>query len=87
MDQLNIASYKTETLKSALEARRREVMDYQVNIDNFKLAIDLAAQDSDMVDFKKQLEDLLRSNIIEQKKAKIMLQVIQMQLENDDAIR
>ena len=80
-------TYTKEMLTVALDARKKEVLDYQVNIDNFKLAIDLAAQDSDMVDFKKQLEDLLRSNIIEQKKAKIMLQVIQMQLENDDAIR
>ena len=82
-----LEDYKKEMLSGALIARQKEVAEYQVNIDNFKLAIDLAAQDSDMVDFKKQLEDLLRSNIIEQKKAKIMLQVIQMQLENDDAIR
>lgn len=80
-------NYTKEILVAALDARKKEVIEYQVNIDNFKLAIDLAAQDSDMVEFKKQLEDLLRSNIIEQKKAKIMLQVIEMQLENDDAIR
>lgn len=80
-------TYTKEMLTGALDARKKEVMEYQVNIDNFKLAIDLAAQDADMADFKKQLEDLLRSNIIEQKKAKIMLQVVQMQLENDDAIR
>ena len=80
-------NYTKEMLTTALDARKKEIIDYQVNIDNFKLAIDLAAQDPDMADFKKQLEDLLRSNIIEQKKAKIMLQVIQMQLENDDAIR
>ena len=79
--------YKKEMLTNALEARQREVIDYQINIDNFKLAIDLAAQDPDMVEFHKQLTELLTSNLIEQKKATIMLQVIQQQLEDDDALR
>jgi hypothetical protein len=79
--------YTKEMLTSAVEIRKKEIMEYQINIDNFRLAIDLAAQDPEMEDFKKQLEDLLRSNTIEQKKAKIMLQVIQQQLENDDALR
>ena len=79
--------YRKEILTNALTSRQKEVVEYQINIDNFKLAIDLAAQDPDMVDFKKQLEDLLRSNIIEQKKSKILLQVIQQQLENDDVLR
>ncbi len=79
--------YIKDMLTSALDARKKEVLEYQVNIDNFKLAINLAAQDPDMTEFKKQLEELLRSNIVEQKKAKIMLQVVQQQLEDDDALR
>jgi hypothetical protein len=79
--------YTKEMLTSAVEIRKKEIMEYQINIDNFRLAIDLASKDPEMGDFKKQLEDLLRSNTIEQKKAKIMLQVIQQQLENDDALR
>jgi hypothetical protein len=71
---------KTEMLTEAITYREREVLEYQVNIDNYRLAIVKAAQDPDMVEFKAQLESLLTSSIIEQKKAKIMLEVLTEQL-------
>lgn len=74
--------YKKEILTSALEGRKKEVTEYQVNIDNFRLAIEKIGDDVELAPFKAQLQDLLKSSIYEQSKAKIMLEVIQSQLEN-----
>lgn len=71
---------KYTTLTEAKKHREDEVLEYQINIDNYRLAIEKAAQDPDMVEFKAQLESLLASSIIEQKKAKIMLEVVIEQL-------
>lgn len=73
--------YRTEILTSALEARIREVTEYQVNIDNFRLAIERIGDDPELQDFKIQIEGLLASSLLEQKKAQIMLDVIRSQLE------
>lgn len=72
---------KQEFLAQALSARQEEVEHYQINIDNFKRAIKKASTDPSLVDFVAQLGDLLQSSEYEQKKAKIMLEVIQEQLE------
>jgi hypothetical protein len=77
-----LKDYKKEILTTSLEGRNKEVTEYQVNIDNFRLAIEKIGDDPDLTLFKTQLEDLLKSSIYEQKKAKIMLEVIQSQLEN-----
>lgn len=74
-------NYKKELLSTALSARIKEVTEYQVNIDNFSLAIEKIKNDESMSNFKMQLENLLESSINEQSKAKIMLEVIQSQLE------
>jgi hypothetical protein len=74
-------TYRNEILTAALEARIREVTEYQVNIDNFRLAIARVGDDCALQDFRAQLEHLLASSILEQKKAQIMLEVIQSQLE------
>ena len=71
-------------LKEALEQRRQGVLNYQINIDNCKAAIEeVRAQYSDdttLQPFLTQLKELLASNILEQKKEKIMLKVIEDQL-------
>lgn len=72
--------YRKELLQSALDARIREVTEYQVNIDNFRLAIDMVGDDQQLQCFRNQLEELLASSIVEQKKAKLMMEVIQSQL-------
>lgn len=74
--------YKQQILSTALEARQREVTEYQVNIDNFRLAIDKIGNDVELAEFRTQLEGLLKSSLYEQRKAKIMLEVIQSQLES-----
>jgi len=73
--------YHREILTSALEARTKEVTEYQVNITNFSLAIERIGDDPELQDFKENLEGLLASSILEQRKSKIMLDVIQSQLE------
>jgi undecaprenyl pyrophosphate synthase len=73
--------YRHEILTSALDARVREVTEYQVNIDNFNRAIDRIGDDEDLQHFKEQLQNLLASSILERRKAQIMLDVIRSQLE------
>jgi hypothetical protein len=73
--------YRNEILTSALDARIKEVTEYQVNIDNFRLAIDKIGDDQELQTFKENLQNLLASSILEQRKAQIMLEVIQSQLE------
>jgi len=75
-----LEAYKQEILTQTLEMRQREVTEYQVNIDNFILAIAQIGSDPDMQEFKQQLVDLLDSNQREQRKSQIMLDVIQAQL-------
>jgi transcriptional regulator CtsR len=73
--------YQKEILTAALDARIKEVTEYQVNIDNFRLAIKRIGDDAEMQEFKQQLEGLLASSLLEQRKAKLMLEVIKSQLE------
>jgi hypothetical protein len=73
--------YKNEILSAAMTARVKEVTEYQVNIDNFRLAIRRIGDDVEMQDFKTNLQNLLASSLLEQRKAQIMLDVIKSQLE------
>ena len=75
--------YTKEILKKSAEGRQTAVMDYQINIDNYKLAIKEITENygEDMHDFKNRLESLLASELHEQKKEMIMLKVIKQQLE------
>ena len=77
-----LEDYKKEMLISSLEGRKKEVTEYQVNIDNFRLAIEKIGDDVELAEFKANLQNLLKSSILEQRKAQIMLEVIQSQLEN-----
>jgi hypothetical protein len=72
---------KKEILTDALQQRDIEILGYQINIDNYKLAIDLAKKDPDLESFTENLHNLLISSILEQKKAKIMYEVIKKQVE------
>lgn len=75
--------YHHELLSMALDARLKEVTEYQVNIDNYRLAIEEIGEDDELQPFKMQLQELLRSSLIEQRKAKLMLGVIKSQLEGE----
>ena len=71
---------KLEALRTALEGRNQEVMEYQINIDNFVRAIAKIdteyAEDPSLVPFKENLIDLLAANEAEQLKSIIIRDVI-----------
>ena len=77
---------REEILAVNLEAREQEVMHYQINIDNYTLALEhIAAMGNDeraeLTGFVEQLSGLLASEKLEQKKAKVMLAVLRSQLD------
>lgn len=73
--------YQLEILTSALEGRERELVEYQTNIDNYRLALlKIADDDEELQPFKSQLEELLRSSLLEQRKSQIIRDVIAEQL-------
>jgi len=76
---------REEILAMSLEARVAEVMNYQINIDNYAIALEEIGslppeERADLAAFAEQLRTLLTSEKLEQKKAKIMLAVIQRQV-------
>ena len=76
---------REQILKDSLPAREAEIMHYQINIDNYTIALDeiskmSVADQAEMSGFKNQLSELLASEKIEQKKASIMLNVIKRQI-------
>lgn len=71
---------RQEMLKSALEGRIREVTEYQVNIDNYRLAIERIGDDETMQEFKAVLENLLQSSVVECRKAQLMMDVVAEQI-------
>jgi hypothetical protein len=78
---------REEILRINLDARVQEVMHYQINIDNYTLALEnIASMNADeraeLSGFADQLRGLLASEKLEQKKAKVMLAVLQQQLED-----
>lgn len=77
---------REEILSKALDARVQEVMHYQINIDNYSLALEEISklppdERQELSGFSDQLRNLLASEKLEQKKAKIMLEVIRQQVE------
>ena len=74
-------TYKEQLLTEALKARINEVVEYEVNNYNFKLAIEIIGDDPELQEFKDHLKGLLKGSLIEQRKAQIMLEVVQSQME------
>ena len=76
---------REEILALSLDARVQEVMHYQINIDNYVLALEEIGnlspdERSELSAFTEQLRALLTSEKLEQKKAQIMLSVIKKQV-------
>ena len=86
MTEIVTPQTREEILTSALEAREQEVMHYQINVDNYTIALEKiselgADERAELSGFADQLRTLLATEKIEQKKAKIMLSVMKQQLE------
>ena len=85
MTETEVPKTREEILQTNLDARKQEVMHYQINIDNYTLALaNIAAmaadERSELLGFADQLTGLLASERMEQKKAKVMLEVLRQQL-------
>ena len=79
---MNLEQERLDILKTAAEGREREVMHYQINIDNYERAIaEIEANHPDMGEFADRLRELLASSRVEQAKERVMLKVIRDQLE------
>ena len=72
-------------LSEALKHRESEVLMHQINIDNYRLALDEIttnySDDASLTEFAARLRDLHDSSVIEQRKEIIMRDVIAKQLE------
>lgn len=81
---INLDEERLKILTDAYDHRRREVMHHQINIDNYRLALDeIAEKHPDcevMAEFANRLRELLASSIIEQAKEIILRDVIAKQL-------
>lgn len=75
---------KIQILTQAIEGRKKEIMEYQINIDNYVFAIQDIEQngagDTDLIAFKSNLEELLSSSKREQSKSKVILRALEAQL-------
>jgi len=85
MTEAEAPKTREEILQTNLDARKQEVMHYQINIDNYTLALAnigaMAADErSELLGFADQLTGLLASERMEQSKAKVMLEVLRQQL-------
>ena len=79
---MDLKQERIDILRAAFEQRSRDVMLHQINIDNYRLAIGECGPG--LADFAAQLEELLASSIREQSKERVMLKVIEQQLEADN---
>ena len=85
MTETEVPKTREEILQTNFDARKQEVMHYQINIDNYTLALaNIAAmaadERSELLVFAEQLTGLLASERMEQKKARVMLEVLRQQL-------
>jgi hypothetical protein len=83
-----ISMTREEILSSAAAARVQEIMHYQINIDNYTLALEEISQMSsddqaELSEFASQLSGLLAAEKLEQKKSRIMLAVLQKQVNSN----
>lgn len=85
MEKTEAPKTREEILQMSLDARVQEVMHYQINIDNYTIALNEIGklsqeEQAELSEFSSQLRGLLSSEKLEQKKAKIMLEVVRKQV-------
>jgi predicted transcriptional regulator len=81
---------KIDTFKKALETRDEEILNYQINIDNYIRAIDKINNEyidnPAMIEFRDNLSNLLEGHKTEQLKTIIIRDVIADQLDELEAL-
>jgi hypothetical protein len=85
MENTALPQTREEILKSSLDARVQEVMHYQINVDNYRIALEEISKMPDderavLSGFSDRLRTLMASETLEQKKAQVMLTVLQKQV-------
>ena len=69
-----------EFMEMCIKTREKEVLGYQFNIENYRLAIQHIEADADLkvrqAEFLNQLKNLLASELLQQERAHIMLDVL-----------
>jgi hypothetical protein len=88
MEEIQQLPTREEILKMSIDGRKQEIMHYQINIDNYTLALqEIAAlpkeEQKELEQFANQLNNLLESEKLEQKKSKIMLNVLLSQVKEE----
>ena len=82
---MSLTTERRDILTAAAAQRARDVMHYQINIDTFRAAIAEIeahhADDANLLAFRDHLGGLLASSLAEQAKERIMLTVIERQLQ------
>jgi hypothetical protein len=86
MNKENPSPTREEILATSLDARIQEVMHYQINIDNYTIALEEIDnlppnERAELSAFAEQLRTLLTGEKLEQKKARIMLSALKRQVE------
>lgn len=71
---------KRDILLENLSARKKQIIFYQINIENYKRAMEKSKNDPDLAEFFRKLSELLGTEIIECKKEQIMVDVLEDQL-------
>ena len=81
-----LSTAHVNTLKESLSVREQEVEYYQINIDNYTIALEEIGnlppdERAELSAFAEQLRTLLTGEKLEQKKARIMLSALKRQVE------
>jgi len=76
---------RREILQTALETRNNSILMYQINIDNYTLALEHMANMSqadreELAEYAQRIQNLLVTERLEQKKEKVIRDVIAQQL-------
>lgn len=76
---------RNEALRTAVEYRAKSVAERQLDIDNYIVSLELIdaqyTDNPDMLEYKKTLENLLKSAILEMNKEKVFLAAAEINLQ------
>lgn len=83
---MDLKQERIDILRGAFEQRARDVMLHQINIDNFTAAIDAITPDANenLRSFAQELMQRLGCELAQQARERVMLKVIEQQLEAAD---
>lgn len=70
--------------KEMIAARQQSIVHYEFNIVNYRMALELLDESREgMIEFKEKLEGLLKTELIEQSREQLMLDVLILRAKNE----